>query len=67
MTANLITFRNRSASREVGKTFGFDQETTATLATLMSVWEWKAPSGTLENSFKAAGLNMKHRRIAHYL
>ncbi|WP_433984832.1 OB-fold nucleic acid binding domain-containing protein [Tunturiibacter empetritectus] len=33
----------------------------------MSAWEWKAPSDTLENSFKAAGLDMKHRRIAHYL
>jgi error-prone DNA polymerase len=67
MTANVITFRNRSSSREVGKVFGFDQRMTATLASLMSAWEWKAPSDTLENSFKAAGLDMKHRRIAHYL
>ncbi|MBB5316657.1 DNA polymerase III subunit alpha [Tunturibacter empetritectus] len=67
MTANIITFRSRSASREVGKALGFDQETAAKLAGLMSAWEWKAPSDTLENSFKAAGLDMKHRRIAHYL
>ncbi|WP_433975262.1 DNA polymerase III subunit alpha [Tunturiibacter lichenicola] len=67
MTANVITFRNRSSSREVGKAFGFDQRTVAELAGLMSAWEWKAPSDTLENSFKAAGLDMKHRRIAHYL
>jgi error-prone DNA polymerase len=67
MTANVITFRSRSASREVGKALGFDQETAAKLAGLMSAWEWKAPSDTLENSFKAAGLDMKHRRIAHYL
>src|SRR5258708_994480 len=67
MTANVITFRSRSASREVGKALGFDQETAAKLASLMSAWEWKAPSDTLENSFKAAGLDMKHRRIAHYL
>ena len=67
MTANVITFSNRSASREVGKALGFDQETAAKLAGLMSAWEWKAPSDTLENSFKAAGLDMKHPRIAHYL
>src|SRR6202000_2669433 len=67
MTANVITFRSRSASREVGKTFGFDQKTTATLAGLMSAWEWKAPSDTLENSFKAADLDLKHTCIAHYL
>jgi len=67
MTANVITFRSRSASREVGKALGFDQETAAKLASLMSAWEWKAPSDTLENSFRAAGLDMKHRRIAHYL
>jgi error-prone DNA polymerase len=67
MTANVITFRSRSASREVGKALGFDQETAAKLAGLMSAWEWKAPSDTLENSFKAAGLDMKHRRIVHYL
>jgi error-prone DNA polymerase len=67
MTANVITFRSRSASREVGKALGFDQDTAAKLAGLMSAWEWKAPSDTLENSFKAAGLDMKHRRIVHYL
>ena len=67
MTANVITFRSRSASREVGKALGFDQETAAKLSSLMSAWEWKASSDTLENSFKAAGMDMKHRRIAHYL
>ncbi|WP_353067690.1 DNA polymerase III subunit alpha [Tunturiibacter psychrotolerans] len=67
MTANVITFRNRSSSREVGKVFGFDQRTVSELAGLMSAWEWKAPSDTLENSFKAAGLDMKHQRIAHFL
>ena len=67
MTANVITFRNRSAAREVGKALGFDQNTAAKLAGLMSAWEWKAPSDTLENSFKVADLDLKHSRIAHYL
>lgn len=67
MTANVITFRSKSASREVGRALGFDPQTAGKLAGLMSAWEWKAPSDTLENSFRAAGLDMKHRRIAHYL
>jgi error-prone DNA polymerase len=67
MTANVITFRNRSASREVGRALGFDKATAAKLAGLMSAWEWKAPSDTLENSFKAADLDLRHLRIAHYL
>jgi error-prone DNA polymerase len=67
MTANVISFRNKSASREVGTAMGFDREMTATLAGLLSAWEYKAPSDSLENTFKAAGLNMKDRRIAHYL
>ena len=67
MTANVISFRNKSASREVGTAMGFDREMTAKLAGLLSAWEYKAPSDSLENTFKAAGLNMKDRRIAHYL
>ena len=46
---------------------GFDREMTGKLAGLLSAWEYKAPSDSLENTFKAAGLNMKDRRIAHYL
>lgn len=67
MTANVITFRNRSAAREVGRALGFDKNTAGKLAGLMSAWEWKAPSDTLENSFKAADLDLKHNRIQHYL
>lgn len=67
MTANVITFRNRSAAREVGGALGFDKNTAGKLAGLMSAWEWKAPSDTLENSFKAADLDLKHNRIRHYL
>jgi error-prone DNA polymerase len=67
MTANVISFRNKSASREVGAALGFDREMTSKLAGLLSSWEYKAPSDSLESTFKAAGLNMKEPRIAHYL
>jgi Bacterial DNA polymerase III alpha NTPase domain len=64
MTANVISFRNKSASREVGAALGFDVETAGKLAGLMSAWEWKDPSDSLENTFRAAGLDMKHTRVA---
>jgi error-prone DNA polymerase len=67
MTANVISFKNKSASREVGAALGFDDETAGKLAGLMSAWEWKAPSDSLENTFRAAGLDMQHKRVLQYV
>ncbi|HEY4381405.1 MAG TPA: error-prone DNA polymerase [Acidobacteriaceae bacterium] len=67
MTANVISFRSKSASREVGKALGFDEQTAGKLAGLMSAWEWKGPSDSLEKTFRAADLDMNHARVAHYL
>src|ERR1700733_10030540 len=67
MTANVITFRSRSASREAGKALGFDQDTAAKLAGLVSSWEWKGPSDTLANTFKVAGFDMRNARVMKYL
>ncbi len=47
MTANVITYRGRSAAREVGKSLGFDEETLGRLAGLVSSWEYKDPGDTL--------------------
>ena len=67
MTANVTTYRSRSASREAGKALGFDKETAGRLSGLVSAWEWKGPSDTLENTFKAAGFDMRNSRIRKYL
>src|SRR5205807_2552717 len=67
MTANVITYRGKSASREAGKALGFDAETIGRLASLVATWEWKGPSDTLEHSFRNAGFDLKHHRIAKYL
>jgi error-prone DNA polymerase len=67
MTANVTTYRSRSASREAGKVLGFDKATAARLAGLVSSWEWKGPSDTLANTFKAAGFDMRNARIKKYL
>jgi len=67
MTANVTTYRSRSASREAGKALGFDKATAGRLSGLVSAWEWKGPSDTLENTFKAAGFDMRNARIRKYL
>ena len=51
MTANVITYRGRSAAREVGKALGFDGETLDRLAGLVGSWEYDDPSDTLSGSF----------------
>ena len=58
MTANVITYRGRSAAREVGKALGFDGETLDRLAGLVSSWEYKDPSDTLERQFRDARLRL---------
>jgi error-prone DNA polymerase len=67
MTANVISYRGRSASREVGKALGFQEEQTARLASLIGHWEWRGEGDTLEGYFAKAGFDIRHPRIAHYL
>ncbi len=67
MCANVITYRGRSAAREVGKALGFDADTQTRLTRLVGSWEWKGPSDTMEEGFRAAGFDLRHPRIAKYL
>ena len=67
MTANVITYRGKSAAREVGKALGFDEETLGRLSSLVGHWEWRGPNDTMAHSFHHAGFDLKHRRIAKYL
>ena len=67
MTANVITYRGRSAAREVGKALGFDEPTVARLASLAATWDWKDPSDTAERQFREAGLDPRDRRIRKFL
>ena len=66
MTANVITYRGRSAAREVGKVLGFDDETLGRLSSLVHTWEWKDPKDTTERQFKDAGLDLGDRRIKKF-
>jgi error-prone DNA polymerase len=67
MTANVCTYRGRSAAREVGKVFGFDTETTERLSGLVGSWEWRGPDDTFDRHFSKAGLDLTEWRIAKYL
>jgi error-prone DNA polymerase len=67
MCANVITYRGRSAAREVGKSLGFDEDTLTRLTRVVSAWEWKGPTDTVQEQFRAAGFDLNQPRIAKYL
>ncbi len=67
MTANVITYRGRSAAREVGKALGFEEDQLTRLASLFGHWEWRGANDTMERHFEQAGFDARHPRIAHYL
>ncbi|MFY9571439.1 MAG: DNA polymerase III subunit alpha, partial [Blastocatellia bacterium] len=66
MTANVITYRGRSAAREVGKVLGFDEETFTRLASLVRTWEWQDPKDTTERQFRDAGLDLLDPHIKKF-
>ncbi len=67
MCANVITYRGRSAAREVGKSLGFDADMQTRLTRLVGNFEWKGPTDTMEHHFRQAGFDLHHPRIAKYL
>jgi error-prone DNA polymerase len=66
MTANVITYRGRSAAREVGKALGFEITTLEKLAGLVRAWEWKDPQDTNERQFREAGFDLNHPRVRKF-
>jgi len=67
MTANVISYRGKSAARETGKALGFDEDTLGRLAGLVGQWEWRGATDTMAHSFHHAGFDIQHPRIAKYL
>lgn len=67
MTANVITYRGKSAARETGKALGFDEDTLGRLTSLVAQWEWRGKGETMAHSFHHAGFDIRHPRIAKYL
>ena len=54
MTANVITYRGRSAARDIGKVLGFDEETLGRLAKVVPHWGFKDKADTAERQFNAS-------------
>jgi error-prone DNA polymerase len=66
MTANVITYRGRSAVRDVGKALGFNEEELKRLSSLMGRFEWKDPKDTMERRFRIAEMPLEDPRIARF-
>src|SRR5205807_6077532 len=63
MTANVITYRSRMASREIGKVLEFDPETLDKLSAAVAHWEYRDQNDTFDHRFRDAGLHLPHPRI----
>ncbi|MGH7421380.1 MAG: OB-fold nucleic acid binding domain-containing protein, partial [Candidatus Rokuibacteriota bacterium] len=66
MTANVITYRGRSAAREVGKTLGLPADTIERLSQLVSNWEYRDPGDSLLAHLDEAGCDPAEPRIQHF-
>ena len=63
MTANVITYRGRSAAREVGKALGLPADLRERLAKLVPNWGFRDPADVLTRHLAAAGCDPTHPRI----
>src|SRR5436190_1838086 len=63
MTANVITYRGRSAAREVGKVLGFDPVQVDRLARVMNNFEFVDPGDSLPRQMSAVGLDPQSDRV----
>jgi len=66
MTANVITYRNRMAAREMGKALGFDPETLQKISAAVATWEFRDENDALDRRFRDAGLDLSHPRLRKY-
>jgi error-prone DNA polymerase len=66
MTANVITYRNRMAAREMGKALGFDPETLNKISAAVATWEFRDENDKLDHRFRDAGLDLNHPRLRKY-
>ena len=60
MTANVITYRGKSAAREVGKTLGIDAGHVDRLAKVMNQFEFVDPADTLHKRMLEVGCDLDH-------
>ncbi len=63
MTANLITYRGRSAAREVGKTMGLEAAQIDRLSKILGHFEYIDKPESLSRDLRAAGFDPDHAKI----
>ena len=70
MTANVITYRDRSAAREVGKALGFSLEQADKLSKTVSTWHFGEIREKLENlpeQLAGSGFDPEDLRVQHFM
>ena len=63
MTANVITYRGKSAAREVGKALGFDVSQVDRLAKVMNHFEFVDANDALPRHLASVGLDLNANRV----
>src|SRR5437899_1098003 len=66
MPANVITYRGRSAAREVGKVLGLPRALCDRLSALVSNWEYKDPGDSLLAHLREAGCDPAQPVMRHF-
>ena len=66
MTANVITYRGRSAARDVGKVLSIAPEQIDRLAKIMNHFEWTDPEDTLARRFDDVGIDQTDPRVKQF-
>jgi len=70
MTANVITYRDRSAAREVGKALGYSQEQADKLSKTVSTWnfgEIREKVESLPEELAKSGFDPEDLRVQHFM
>ena len=67
MTANVITYRGKSAVREVGKTLGFPEEMIGRLSKCIHSFEYTDDSDKLVHQARGTGFDLSHPRVRHLI
>ncbi len=66
MTANVITYRGKSAAREVGKALDLDEAQVDRLAKVMHQFEFSDPADTLSQKLAEVGMAGDEPRVRHF-
>jgi error-prone DNA polymerase len=69
MTATVITYRDRSATREVAKVFGYSEEQVDKLARQLGNWSYDLSHGddrSFDKDLAAAGFDPEEKRAQHF-